>query len=222
MKIVGHRGARGLAPENTEASLRAALAHNVDEIEIDVRVTKDGQTILNHDPKLHAREADLLIRKYTFDELQLAKPDSIGLEDAIRITARRVRLMVEVKPRQPVAPVVNVFRKLLGEGWEPSDFIIGSFSQRTLKALHKELPDFPIVVIGKFSGMRARWRARQLQTRVISMNHHSLWFGFIKFMTWRGYKLYTYTLNDASRARKWARAGLHGAITDHPEYFKER
>ena len=42
MKIIGHRGAAGLAPEkHLKAPLRTALRYRVDEIEVDVRVTKD-------------------------------------------------------------------------------------------------------------------------------------------------------------------------------------
>ena len=130
--------------------------------------------------------------------------------------------MIEVKANEPITPIVSALKAVLADGWQPTDFILGSFSQRTLKALHRELPEVPKVVIGKLSGVRARWRARQVNTRIISMNHHALWAGFIKYMTWRGYELYTYTINDVQKARRWERAGLHGAITDHPEYFREQ
>jgi glycerophosphoryl diester phosphodiesterase len=49
MIIIGHRGALGLAPQNTLASLRKAAEHKVDEIEFDVRVTSDDIVILAHD-----------------------------------------------------------------------------------------------------------------------------------------------------------------------------
>ncbi len=52
MKIVGHRGAAGLAPENTLASLKVALELGVDAVEFDVRLTKDRQLVLMHDDDL--------------------------------------------------------------------------------------------------------------------------------------------------------------------------
>lgn len=50
--VVGHRGAAGLAPENTLESIEAALSAGADAVEIDVRVTDDGVPILLHDATL--------------------------------------------------------------------------------------------------------------------------------------------------------------------------
>jgi glycerophosphoryl diester phosphodiesterase len=49
MKVIGHRGAAGLAPENTYAGFDLALALGVDGIETDVQKTKDGKLVLFHD-----------------------------------------------------------------------------------------------------------------------------------------------------------------------------
>ncbi|MBK9133954.1 MAG: glycerophosphodiester phosphodiesterase [Betaproteobacteria bacterium] len=59
--LQGHRGARGLAPENTLAAFRAALAAGVHTLELDVHVTRDGEVVVTHDPRLNAaftRDAD--------------------------------------------------------------------------------------------------------------------------------------------------------------------
>jgi len=50
--LQGHRGARGLAPENTLAGFRAALAVGVTTLETDLSVTRDGVLVLSHDPRL--------------------------------------------------------------------------------------------------------------------------------------------------------------------------
>ncbi len=47
--VIAHRGAAGLAPENTLAAVRAGLAENATLIEIDIRRTADGVLILMHD-----------------------------------------------------------------------------------------------------------------------------------------------------------------------------
>jgi glycerophosphoryl diester phosphodiesterase len=47
--MIGHRGAGGLAPENTLAALRAALAHQAGGVEIDVSRSQDGVLLLMHD-----------------------------------------------------------------------------------------------------------------------------------------------------------------------------
>ncbi len=45
----GHRGARGLAPENTMAGFRRAAEVGVDVLELDVRLTRDGEVVVMHD-----------------------------------------------------------------------------------------------------------------------------------------------------------------------------
>ena len=50
--IAAHRGARSLAPENTLASARVALASCAGMWEIDVRMSRDGEAVVIHDPDL--------------------------------------------------------------------------------------------------------------------------------------------------------------------------
>jgi len=76
LKIVGHRGVRGLAPEHTVIAINKALEAKVDEIEVDVRITKDGVLILHHDPTCQDASGNkLVVREASFDELLRHKPD---------------------------------------------------------------------------------------------------------------------------------------------------
>ena len=52
--LQGHRGARGLAPENTLSAFRAALATGVTTLETDLAMTRDGVLVLSHEPHLAA------------------------------------------------------------------------------------------------------------------------------------------------------------------------
>lgn len=52
--LQGHRGARGLAPENTLASFRVALAIGVSTVETDLAMTQDGVLVLSHEPYLYS------------------------------------------------------------------------------------------------------------------------------------------------------------------------
>ncbi len=61
VELHGHRGARGLFPENTLAGFAGALAIGVDAIELDVAMTADGVVVVTHDPRLNpdiTRHAD--------------------------------------------------------------------------------------------------------------------------------------------------------------------
>ena len=50
--IIGHRGSSALAPENTLAAFRHAIADGADGIEFDVRLSSDGVAVVIHDPTL--------------------------------------------------------------------------------------------------------------------------------------------------------------------------
>lgn len=220
MKVVGHRGARHLAPENTLAALEAALKYGVDEIEIDVRVTKDGHVVLNHDPVIHTTDGKTFAtNSHTLEELQQHKPDMTTLAEAIRTVNRRVPLMIEVKSGEPIEPIVEVAERFLAGGWESTDFMFGSFSQKTLRALREALPQVQLVVIELFSGLRAMHRAKQIDASKISLNHHFLWFVSVANMRRKKYELYAWSLNNPKKARRWERLGLDGAVTDNPKLY---
>ena len=67
--IQGHRGARALSPENTIASMRAAIDAGATGIELDVRLTGDGQVVVWHDPTLQADKCLMTDVDYTHARL---------------------------------------------------------------------------------------------------------------------------------------------------------
>ncbi|MES2401638.1 MAG: glycerophosphodiester phosphodiesterase [Pseudomonadota bacterium] len=80
--LQGHRGARGLAPENTLAAFSTGLKTGVTTLELDIGVSADGVVMISHDPWLNpafTRDANSqwlagtrgpLIRSLTFAQLQ--------------------------------------------------------------------------------------------------------------------------------------------------------
>jgi glycerophosphoryl diester phosphodiesterase len=51
--LQGHRGTRGLAPENTLPAFATALSMGVTTLELDTAITKDGVMVIGHDPALN-------------------------------------------------------------------------------------------------------------------------------------------------------------------------
>jgi glycerophosphoryl diester phosphodiesterase len=51
-ELSGHRGARGLRPENTLPAFSKALSIGVSTLEMDAAVTRDGVVVISHDPFL--------------------------------------------------------------------------------------------------------------------------------------------------------------------------
>lgn len=81
LDLQGHRGARGLMPENTLPAFARALAIGVTTLELDCAITKDGVVVVSHDSVLNpdfTRGPDggwlaqdgPPIRQLTYDELQ--------------------------------------------------------------------------------------------------------------------------------------------------------
>jgi len=220
LAVVGHRGVRGLAPENTLAAIRKALEHGVDEIEVDIHITRDNIAVLCHNPWIRDQTgATFPVNRTDLATLQQHKPNLPTLAEAIKLIDQRVPLQMEVKWGEPTKPVITLLQKFLKDGWQAEDFLLGSKQQRILLELHRALPRIPMVVIEPYLSIRAVWRARQLNSRRLSMNQIGLWPGFIRAMQRRGYSLYAYTLNDPAKARRWQQHGLRGVITDRPDLF---
>jgi glycerophosphoryl diester phosphodiesterase len=81
LDLQGHRGARGLAPENTLPAFERALATGVETLELDIGVTADGVVVVAHDPFLNPaltrdgagqwlREPGPTIRSLTLQQLR--------------------------------------------------------------------------------------------------------------------------------------------------------
>jgi glycerophosphoryl diester phosphodiesterase len=220
MLIIGHRGAKGLAPENTLAALEAGLAARASMLEIDVRVSSDGTPVLCHDEFIVTQEGKrLFVHKTPFTELQLAKQDLLTLEAALQFVDRRADVNIEIKPGVAIEPVVSCIEPRINGKWLESDLIISSYDFKILTYIQGAFPNIPIAVLEKWSGVRATYRARKLGTKRINMNQRWLWSGFVRSMTKRGYKLSAYTLNNISKARRFEKQGLYGCITDYPDRF---
>jgi glycerophosphoryl diester phosphodiesterase len=214
MKIIGHRGARGLAPENTLASMQKAVEHKVDMIEFDVRVTSDRIPIIHHDPEIRINYEVFIIAKSTYDELKAAKQDLATLAEVLG-EFKNMPLYIEVKPRVKLGSIVKTIKS-----YDNLTIYLASKSQKTLRELHKALPEVPKIVIEPWSGVRAHYRAAQVNTRIVAMNQRWMWWGFIRGFKNNGWQLYAYTINNPKKARRWARWGLAGVVTDYPDRFQ--
>ena len=90
----GHRGARGLVPENSIPSFLKALEYPIKTLELDVAVSKDNQIIISHEPWFShhicskpdstevskAEEKSLLIMEMTYEEIKAFDCGSRGNE----------------------------------------------------------------------------------------------------------------------------------------------
>lgn len=94
--LQGHRGARGLMPENTLPAFAKALAIGVTTLELDVGITKDGKVVVSHDSALSpavARTSDgkWITERPLISELMLQelKEFDVGRADPASRVAKR-------------------------------------------------------------------------------------------------------------------------------------
>lgn len=226
--IVGHRGAKGLAPENTLESFEVAIQNGVDQIETDVRISADGHAVIVHNADFtDAEKQRLKVLDATMPQLTSHYDGMVTLEETIAFVDKRVRLMIEVKERVDTKPVVAIVSSFLARGWQASDFIFASFDYQVLRKLQEVLPEIELVVLEQWSSMRATSRARRLGTTYLSMDQSYLWWGVVRSLAKR-YKLFTYPAQhipfiptNPTRPAKWAKYGLYGIITDYPDRFRD-
>ena len=227
-RIIGHRGAQGDVAGNTQASFEWALKHHVSEIETDCRLTSDGVIVQFHDPAFKDKSGRKhLIKDTSYKKLKHFFPEIMTLDELIVFVDKKARLMIEIKPRVPTKPIIETIRAYLAKGWRPSDFSFASFDLQVLKQMHAALPEIERIVLESWLAIRALHRAKQLDTRNLSMNQQYLWWGFILWATRHNHKIYTYPSAGAKhpnfnhkKPERWAKYGLYGIITDRPEIFE--
>lgn len=220
LKVIGHRGAGGLAPENTIAAIQAGLAAGADEIEIDLHFTLDGIPVLSHDAYIMSCDGSRLrIRDHHYATLRKHTPDLATLHEAVKVINHAKPLLIELKRGEPVMALIECLQNYFTQGYRPADFAVLSFDQTILRILHRDLPEVPLVVNEPWSGIRARRQADELSTKRINMNARWLWRGFLRAMNRRGYQIAAYTINQPRATRRFE-PYIYGVITDYPDRFK--
>lgn len=220
MIIIGHRGAKGLAPENTLTALLKGIEHGVDELEFDVRVTSDGIPVLAHNAELHdASGTGLEVAETPYKTLLRHSPDLTRFDAVFDAVSTQAALYIEIKRDAALQPIAKVLYAQLESGYPASNIRIASFEYQVLAHMHELFPNVTIVVLERWSGVRATYRARKFHTKRIAMNHTWLWWGFIQSVSSHGYQLTPYTLNDPALAKRWQKHGMYGLVTDYPDMF---
>lgn len=233
-RIIGHRGAAGLAPENTLAGLRKAAELGLGWVEFDVKLARDGEPVLMHDETVNrTTDGRGKVAQTTLDELRrLDAGMRFGaefhgepvptFEDAIAcLEELGLGANVEIKPcpgRE--LETGRVVTRTILERWPDSlpPPLISSFSDVALAASRAVAPHLPR---GLLRGARLplRWPA-QLQALgcgSLHVNHRLLGRRRIASIKQRGVPLLAYTVDDPLRARQLWLQGVDSVITDRPD-----
>jgi glycerophosphoryl diester phosphodiesterase len=225
MQIMGHRGAAGLAPENTIAAIAEGLAAKADWIEFDVRRTQDGHIVLVHDRTTRrVAKKGVPIHKTAVKELQsleMKRGEAIPtLEEAIEIIGKKAKVNIEIKSPDCVPQVVKLIQKYIKDGYPASHFLLSSFSPAVLRAAYQLDKKIPYSLL-QIWPVRFRWLS-SVKLSAVGFYHISALTPFIVALAKRkGLYTYAYTVNSFEEAKQLKRLGLDGIVTNYPNKFDE-
>jgi glycerophosphoryl diester phosphodiesterase len=227
-RVLGHRGVRGAAPENTMAAFELAARAGADGVELDVRLSRSGELVVCHDPTLERATRGSDVRRVAdLDTAELAKID-VGdgqgvplLSDVLAWAEGAGRAVnVEMKRDVPSRPeVVAATARLLRDRSGRPAVIVSSFDPWMLAYLGLLLPAVPrgFLFAPDHAYLRSGWPATLLRAAAVHPERTLCSPGRVE--KWRacGRLVHVWTVNDPGEARALAASGVDAIITDKPD-----
>ncbi len=109
----GHRGCRGLMPENTIPAMLHAMELNVTTLELDVVITKDKQVVLSHEPFFNHEISTAKYGTYATSPITEANEKSFNIFQMTYEDTKRFDVGLKPHPRFPQQKKVAAQKPLL-------------------------------------------------------------------------------------------------------------
>ncbi len=224
--LVGHRGMKGSAPENTLAAFRAAAAAGINGVEFDVQRTKDGCLIVFHDENLERlTRAKGQLQDLTWDEIKdLEVGSSFSADfDGERIPTLRqafeylrqtdLLLFIELKEPWRYKGIEAALVALIREYDLVPRVQVRSFYHDALYEVYRLAPEISL------SGL---WLDRLPEDDEVTFKTVNAFYPLltpenIAHMHARGQQVTAWVVDDVETARALIAAGIDGITSDHPE-----
>jgi glycerophosphoryl diester phosphodiesterase len=155
--VFGHRGGSRLAPENTLAAFDRGVAEGVDGLELDVRLSRDGEVISCHDASIDrtcggrgpvaertAAELAMVDAGYHFSPGDGTFPfrgRGVGVPTLRAVLARYPGLPLVVEMKDDTQAMVEATVAVVREAGAASRVCLGSFHQGVLRAARRLAPE---------------------------------------------------------------------------------
>ena len=201
------------------AAYRAAIDDGADGLECDVRLTKDNQLVLWHDPDLQRITGSLArIADTNFSEIKRRYPQAITLEELLTL-ARDNKKELAIETKHPVPTSSAVEKKvmdLLRQEKPVAQISVMSFSWLALENIRKIDPNQQTVALlhDKFSFAMRRFTSAQAIGPGIST------FRKKPHLNQDPRKLFVWTVDNADDMRFCADNGVDVLITNTPSYAR--
>jgi len=225
MLVIGHRGAGGLAHENTLEALRAGLEAGADILEFDVRITKDGVPVLAHDFHTIRTHHDFsIISHHTLSELRrrLFEFPIITLEEVLDEFFGVILLNIEVKGRGSGKGAAGFVKKQYIK--KPADWdniLFSSFNGNELRAIRKVSKQANLSLLHFENPFLFIAYQRSLQLTAVGF--HRLYVNSFALLIAKkvGLFTYAYTVDRPQAAVLLAQEGVEGVVTNYPDRVLE-
>ncbi len=197
--LLGHRGARRDAPENTLEAFELSLEHGCDGFEFDVRLTADNRAAICHDQNVGRR--DVATSRYA----DLGTP---CLEDVLARFADRAFLDIELKVPGLEQAVIDA----LGCCSPRKGYFVSSFLPDVVEAVH--LRDRKLK-LGLICGSRSQlvgWTSLPIQALFLERGLCTA--ALVDALHTAGKQVFVWTVNSANEMRSFADIGVDGLISD--------
>lgn len=231
MKIIGHRGARGEAPENTLGGFQYIQDLGIRAVEFDVRQLKDNSLIIMHDDDFirtttqsknlyECTEQDLALYNHAvgWSEWNTIEPTPL-LDQTLKIIQNFDHIEVEVKSvhTQQEAERITLALEDQLKGFE-HNVIITSFDCKIHEALQQQKSPFKrgllIETDIKHTGIE---QALELDCCQIGWMNELATKDIIESTLAAKLNISIWTVNEVERAKQLRDFGIHGLITDFPK-----
>jgi glycerophosphoryl diester phosphodiesterase len=235
-RVIGHRGACGLAPENTVASFRKAAELGVRWVEFDVHLSADGVPVVIHDDTVNRTTSGRgKVAKLSLAELQALdagtwfgrrfEGERVPTLEAIVTLLGKLGLgaVVEIKP-SPGAEIetAEATVRLLLERW-PDQLpppMVSSFEIPALERAHEVAPGIArALLVGR---VRDGWQQEidRLGCSALHADQEKLDAKTVASVTRAGLPLFAYTVNEAARAADLFSWGVAAVFSDRPDLIE--
>jgi glycerophosphoryl diester phosphodiesterase len=227
--IIGHRGAAGLAPENTLASFRLALEYAVNAVELDVHAVDDTLVVIHDDTLDRTTNGTGPLTAASLPALRVLDAGAGErvplLDEVLDLIAGRVAVNVELKGAGTAALLARKLPDLDG-----CTLIVSSFDHGELATFHgawQPLRDARGLTANvHLAPLFGRHRigmfrvARRLSAWSIHLSLRLATPALLRSIRRRGYRALVYTVNDPETARRLRDDGASGIFTDYPNRMR--
>jgi len=230
-RIIAHRGASAVAPENALVALAKAADLGARSVELDVMLSSDGVPIIIHDTNLdrttngtgpvamHPHEALAQLDAGSWFGKAFAGEKIPSLSDAIDlILSRNLALNLEIKPSpgEDRATATKAIEKL-SEVWpSAATLVLSSTSIEALKVARDLAPQWKRGLIAHISPPNWRELFAELGCASLHCAASAATPSLIDEVHEAGYKLLTWTVNRPTTAATLFKNGVDGIFTDDP------